>query len=124
MLHNTAISSLGTTNVHIISPLATSSSCPMSSLPSLCHVWTEKRFCRLHRWAVSVSYLLSVDETKLTWSLQHRCRISAGEPVKEVKTAAQAAASRDALARLLYGRLVDSIVNWVNSSFTLTRLLL
>ena len=78
-------------------------------------------------WSVAfgpVSYLLSVDEAKLVWSLEHRCRIVAGEAIKEAKTAAQAAASRDALARLLYGRLVDSIVNWVNASFTLTRLLL
>ncbi|KAF0290913.1 Neither inactivation nor afterpotential protein C [Amphibalanus amphitrite] len=71
----------------------------------------------------TVSYLLSVDEAKLVWSLEHRCRIVAGEAVKEAKTVEQARASRDALARLLYGRLVDSVVNWVNASFTLTRLL-
>ncbi|XP_037076933.1 neither inactivation nor afterpotential protein C-like [Pollicipes pollicipes] len=71
----------------------------------------------------TVSFLLSVDETKLSWALRHRCSIVAGDPVKEAKTAAQAVGSRDALARLLYGRLVDSVVNWTNAAFTLTRLL-
>ncbi|XP_068244393.1 neither inactivation nor afterpotential protein C isoform X2 [Palaemon carinicauda] len=70
-----------------------------------------------------VCHLLDVDEKKLTWALCNYCDVKAGKQVEQVKkTEYEAEMSKDALARTLYSRLVDYVVNTINTRLSVTRL--
>ncbi|KAK7081389.1 Myosin-IIIa, partial [Halocaridina rubra] len=71
-----------------------------------------------------VSRLLDIDEKKLTWALCNYCEVKASTKQVESckKTEIDAELSKDALARTLYSRVVDFIVNSINSKLSMTRL--
>ncbi|XP_066969641.1 neither inactivation nor afterpotential protein C [Macrobrachium rosenbergii] len=70
-----------------------------------------------------VCRLLDVEEKKLTWALCNYCEVKPGKQVEQAKkTEYEAEMSKDALARTLYSRLVDFVVNTINSKLSVTRL--
>ena len=73
---------------------------------------------------ISVSKLLEVDEKKLGWALKNYCVVINGEVVRAKLDCKEAEETRDSLARSLYSRLVDWIVNLINTKLSLTRLVL
>ncbi|CAL8096465.1 unnamed protein product [Orchesella dallaii] len=69
-----------------------------------------------------IAELLKVDEKKLAWTFTNYCVITGGETVHGKNRLAEAEDARDSLARSLYCRLVDWIVNLINTKLSFTRL--
>ncbi|XP_069979488.1 neither inactivation nor afterpotential protein C [Penaeus vannamei] len=70
-----------------------------------------------------VCRLLDADEKKLAWALCNCCVVKPGGQVDQrKKTAEEAMSGADALARTLYCRVVDFLVNMINTKMSVTRL--
>ncbi|CAG7716563.1 unnamed protein product [Allacma fusca] len=69
-----------------------------------------------------VASLLDVDAKKLGWTFTNFCVVTAGETVRGRCNHTESLEMRDSLARSLYCRLVDWIVNLVNTKLSFTRL--
>ncbi len=80
--------------------------------------------CDFRSLLVLVSQLLEVDEKRLGWALVNYVVVRGGEVVRGMAERREAEGTRDSLARSLYARLLDSIVNLINSKLSLSRLLL
>ena len=65
--------------------------------------------------------LLSVNPAKLGWALCNNTTVVKGDSEVASNSEAQAEESRDALARGLYARLVDWLVNALNLNLCLGR---
>lgn len=68
-----------------------------------------------------VAHLLKVDEKKFQWALLNYCVIAQGHAERRRHTPDQAREARDSLASNIYSRLVDYIVNMVNSKLAFGR---
>ncbi|KOB75911.1 putative myosin [Operophtera brumata] len=66
--------------------------------------------------ANKVAILLSLDETKFLWALLNYCLIESGSAVKRKHSTDEARDARDTLASALYKRLIDWMVNIINSN--------
>ncbi|KAG7169893.1 Neither inactivation nor afterpotential protein C-like [Homarus americanus] len=70
-----------------------------------------------------VCRLLDVEEKKLCWALCNFCRVKDDQTVESAKRSQdEAELSKDALARTLYSRIMDFIVNLINTKLSVTRL--
>ncbi|XP_071531793.1 neither inactivation nor afterpotential protein C isoform X5 [Panulirus ornatus] len=70
-----------------------------------------------------VCRLLDIEEKKLSWALCNYCRVKPDQTVESAKkNRDEAEMSRDALARTLYTRLLDFIINCINTNLSVTRL--
>ncbi|XP_065213271.1 neither inactivation nor afterpotential protein C [Planococcus citri] len=74
--------------------------------------------------ANNVATLLGVDEKKFLWALCNYCVIQKGNAIRKKQTVAHAVEAQAVLARGLYGRLVDFIVNVINLRLSVTRVVL
>jgi myosin-3 len=71
-----------------------------------------------------VAELLQLDDKKLKWTFTNYCVVTGGESVRGKNNFDEAEETRDSLARSLYCRLVDWIVNLINTKLSFTRLVL
>lgn len=71
--------------------------------------------------AKKVAKLLSLDETKFLWALLNYCLIESGTAVKRKHSTDEARDARDTLASALYKRLIDWMVNIINSKLSFMR---
>ncbi|XP_028035821.1 neither inactivation nor afterpotential protein C [Bombyx mandarina] len=71
--------------------------------------------------AKRVAKLLSLDETKFLWALLNYCLIESGTAVKRKHTTDEARDARDTLAGTLYKRLIDWMINLINSKLSFMR---
>ncbi|CAG2068781.1 unnamed protein product, partial [Timema podura] len=65
--------------------------------------------------------LLGVDEKKFNWALNNYCVVEKGTAVRRRHTRKEAEEARDVLARGIYFRLVDWVVNVINLKLSFTR---
>lgn len=84
---------------------------------------TEDNFAEVESpdTANKVAQLLNVDEKKFVWALTNYCVIQKGTAVRRRHTREEAVMARDVMARALYGRLVDWMVNTLNYKLTYYR---
>lgn len=69
--------------------------------------------------------MLDVEEKKMCWALCNYCLVKSDQTIEQAKkTQEEAELSRDALARTLYSRVVDFVVNTINTKLSVTRLVL
>lgn len=68
--------------------------------------------------------LVDVDSKKICWALSNYCLIRNGEAVRKRNSCHEARDARDVLANTLYARLVDYIVNEVNSKLAIGKRIL
>ncbi|CAH0394342.1 unnamed protein product [Bemisia tabaci] len=73
--------------------------------------------------AAKVAQLIGVDEKKFCWSLLNYCVVQKGTAARRRHTRVEATIARDVLARGLYFRLVDWIVNILNLKLSMTRVI-
>ncbi|KAK3908653.1 Neither inactivation nor afterpotential protein C [Frankliniella fusca] len=71
--------------------------------------------------ANKVAQLLSVDEKKFVWALTNYCVVQGGTAVRRRHTREEAVQARDVMARALYARLVDWVVNTLNYKLSYNR---
>ncbi|KAI5639668.1 myosin head (motor domain) domain-containing protein [Phthorimaea operculella] len=71
--------------------------------------------------AKKVAKLLSLDEAKFLWSLLNYCLIENGTAVKRKHSTDEARDARDTLASALYKRLIDWMINLINSKLSFMR---
>ncbi|KAL1458693.1 hypothetical protein WDU94_008823 [Cyamophila willieti] len=71
--------------------------------------------------AANVGKLLTVDEKKFQWSLCNYCVVKSGTAERRRHTKEEAEEAREVLARTLYVRLADWIVNVINLKLSLIR---
>lgn len=71
--------------------------------------------------AKKVAKLLSLDETKFLWALLNYCLIESGTAVKRKHSTDEARDARDTLASALYKRLIDCMINIINSKLSFMR---
>uniref|UniRef100_A0A8D8MAI6 Neither inactivation nor afterpotential protein C n=1 Tax=Cacopsylla melanoneura TaxID=428564 RepID=A0A8D8MAI6_9HEMI len=71
--------------------------------------------------AASVAKLLTLDEKKFQWSLCNYCVVKSGTAERRRHTKEEAEEAREVLARTLYVRLADWIVNVINLKLSLIR---
>ncbi|XP_022116473.2 neither inactivation nor afterpotential protein C isoform X1 [Pieris rapae] len=71
--------------------------------------------------AKKVAKLLSLDEVKFMWALLNYCLIENGNAVKRKHSTDEARDARDTLASTLYKRLVDWMINLINSKLSFMR---
>uniref|UniRef100_A0A1B6LPF4 Neither inactivation nor afterpotential protein C n=1 Tax=Graphocephala atropunctata TaxID=36148 RepID=A0A1B6LPF4_9HEMI len=71
--------------------------------------------------ANKVAQLLDVDEKKFCWALCNYCVVLKGTAARRKHNVEEAREARDVLARGLYFRLVDWIVNTINLKLSLSR---
>lgn len=71
--------------------------------------------------AKKVAKLLSLDEAKFLWALLNYCLIEKGTAVKRRHSTDEARDARDTLASALYKRLIDWMINLINSKLSFMR---
>ncbi|RVE54658.1 hypothetical protein evm_000779 [Chilo suppressalis] len=71
--------------------------------------------------AKKVAKLLSLEEVKFLWALLNYCLIESGTAVKRKHSTDEARDARDILAATLYKRLVDWMINLINSKLSFMR---
>lgn len=71
--------------------------------------------------AKKVAKLLSLEETKFLWALLNYCLIERGTVVKRKHSSDEARDARDTLASALYRRVVDWMINLINSKLSFGR---
>ncbi|XP_060801531.1 neither inactivation nor afterpotential protein C [Amyelois transitella] len=71
--------------------------------------------------AKKVAKLLSLEETKFLWALLNYCLIESGTAVKRKHSTDEARDARDTLASALYKRLIDWMINLINSKLSFMR---
>jgi myosin III len=71
-----------------------------------------------------VAQLLDLDEKKFSWALVNYCLIEKGSAVKMQQSPDDAELARDALARTMYMRLVDWLINFMNLKLAYSRAIL
>lgn len=71
--------------------------------------------------AKKVAKLLSLDEVKFLWALLNYCLIEKGTAVKRKHSTDEARDARDTLASALYKRLIDWMINLINSKLSFMR---
>ncbi|CAB3231368.1 unnamed protein product [Arctia plantaginis] len=71
--------------------------------------------------AKKVAKLLALDEVKFLWALLNYCLIESGSAVKRKHTTDEARDARDTLANALYKRLIDWMINLINSKLSFMR---
>ncbi|CAH0603393.1 unnamed protein product [Chrysodeixis includens] len=71
--------------------------------------------------AKRVAKLLSLDEVKFLWALLNYCLIESGTAVKRRHSTDEARDARDTLASALYKRLIDWMINLINSKLSFMR---
>lgn len=74
--------------------------------------------------AKKVAKLLSLEETKFLWALLNYCLIESGTAVKRKHSTDEARDARDTLASTLYKRLIDWMINIINSKLSFMRYVL
>ncbi|XP_028163622.1 neither inactivation nor afterpotential protein C [Ostrinia furnacalis] len=71
--------------------------------------------------AKKVAKLLSLEEVKFLWALLNYCLIESGTAVKRKHSTDEARDARDTLAGTLYKRLIDWMINLINSKLSFMR---
>lgn len=71
--------------------------------------------------AKKVAKLLALDEVKFLWALLNYCLIENGSAVKRKHSTDEARDARDTLANALYKRLIDWMINLINSKLSFMR---
>ncbi|KAL0848932.1 hypothetical protein ABMA28_013327 [Loxostege sticticalis] len=71
--------------------------------------------------AKKVAKLLSLEEVKFLWALLNYCLIENGTAVKRKHSTDEARDARDTLAGTLYKRLIDWMINLINSKLSFMR---
>lgn len=71
--------------------------------------------------AKKIAKLLSLDEVKFLWALLNYCLIERGTAIKKRHSTDEARDARDTLASALYKRLVDWMINLINSKLSFMR---
>ncbi|PZC83270.1 hypothetical protein B5X24_HaOG208034 [Helicoverpa armigera] len=71
--------------------------------------------------AKKVAKLLSLEEVKFLWALLNYCLIESGTAVKRRHSTDEARDARDTLASALYKRLIDWMINLINSKLSFMR---
>lgn len=71
--------------------------------------------------AKKVAKLLSLEEVKFLWALLNYCLIEKGTAVKRKHSTDEARDARDTLASALYKRLIDWMINLINSKLSFMR---
>ncbi|XP_065353511.1 neither inactivation nor afterpotential protein C isoform X2 [Cloeon dipterum] len=71
--------------------------------------------------AAQVAELLGLDEKKFSWALVNYCLIESGNAKKMQQSPEEAEMARDSLARALYARMVDWLVNFINLKLSYSR---
>ena len=69
-----------------------------------------------------VAELLGVDPSDLTESLTSNSVVTKGETITKNNTVEEAQSTRDAMAKAMYGRLFDWIVNNINRLLSFCRM--
>jgi myosin-3 len=70
---------------------------------------------------MTVSRLLGVEPSDMLEALTSNSVVTRGETITRNNTVAEACAARDAMAKGLYGRLFDWMVNQINCLLTFNR---
>ncbi|KAM3962727.1 STKc_myosinIII_N_like and MYSc_Myo21 domain-containing protein ninaC [Aphomia sociella] len=71
--------------------------------------------------AKKVAKLLSLEEVKFLWALLNYCLIESGTAVKRKHSTDEARDARDTLSSALYKRLIDWMINLINSKLSFMR---
>lgn len=71
--------------------------------------------------AKKVAKLLSLEEVKFMWALLNYCLIESGTAVKRKHSTDEARDARDTLSGTLYKRLIDWMINLINSKLSFMR---
>jgi myosin III len=71
--------------------------------------------------AKKVAKLLSLEEVKFLWALLNYCLIESGTAVKRKHSTDEARDARDILAGTLYKRVIDWMINLINSKLSFMR---
>lgn len=71
--------------------------------------------------ATKVAKLLAVEESKFLWALINYCLVESGTAVKRKHSTDEARDARDTLACALYKRLIDWMINLINSKLSFMR---
>lgn len=72
----------------------------------------------------NVAELLDVDSRKLLWALTNYCIVRDGKATRKRNSCDEARDARDVLANTLYARLVDYIVNEINTKLAIGKQIL
>uniref|UniRef100_A0A336JYY3 non-specific serine/threonine protein kinase n=1 Tax=Culicoides sonorensis TaxID=179676 RepID=A0A336JYY3_CULSO len=72
-------------------------------------------------YAIQAAKLLKIDEKKFKWSLLNYCIISQGNAKRRQHSPQEACNARDALIGTIYSRLVDFILNIINTKLAFGR---
>lgn len=72
----------------------------------------------------NVAELIEVDPKKLLWALINYCVVKDGKAIRKRNSCEEARNARDVLANTLYSRLVDYMVNKVNTTLAIGKQIL
>jgi hypothetical protein len=81
----------------------------------------ERCYLLVLRLCVAVSRLLGVEPSDMLEALTSNSVVTRGETITRNNTVAEACAARDAMAKGLYGRLFDWMVNQINCLLTFNK---